>query len=79
MKRMKKNPVEHILEWITGAEGVILLIAMSGMDSPDLTVPIVLTFQALAWLVIVGNRLDWGDYDEDEDRDTITYENLNYI
>ncbi len=67
MKRMK-NPVEKVLEWISSAEFVILLVAISAMDSPNLTVPIILIFQALAWLLIVGNRLDWGDYEKDGDR-----------
>lgn len=66
MKRRKKSPIEKVLEWITGAEFMILLIAMSGMDSPDLTVPIILIFQAMAWIGLVGPRLDWDDYYEDD-------------
>lgn len=65
MKRQKKSLVVRILEWITGAEFMIFLIGASAMDSPDLTVPIIMIFQALAWLYFVGNKLPL-DYHEDD-------------
>ena len=66
MRRMKKL-IEKVLEGITSVEFVILLLAMSAADSPDLTPPFILGAQALAWICIVGRYLGW--FDEDYDLD----------
>ena len=50
MKRRKRK--RKVLTVITYVELIIMFLAMSGMDSPDLTVPIVMFLQAMAWLAI---------------------------
>ena len=60
--RKKKKPLwERILEWISGAEFMILMIGISAADSPDLTIPVILILQSLAWLGLVVPRLDWDE------------------
>lgn len=43
---MKKK----ILLAVTYTEAIIAILAMSAMDSPDLTIPVILLAQAAAWL-----------------------------
>ena len=67
---MKNSLLDMFLKGFAGVEVLILLIAMSAMDSDDLTVPIVLMAQSIIWLGAVGSKLDWDDEDyEDEDPD----------
>lgn len=63
---------------------LVLLIAMSAMDSPDLTIPFILIAQAMAWIYLAGGRLGLF-YDElipgPEDLtrgDIVTEDNLLY-
>ena len=53
MKRRKHRRLRRkILTGITYFEVLVMFLAMSGMDSPDLTAPIVMFLQAMAWLAI---------------------------
>ena len=53
MREKTKAVRRHrIREVISGIEFAIMLVGMSGMDSEDLTVPIVMVAQALIWFVL---------------------------
>ena len=53
MKQRKHRRLRRkVLTVITYAETVTLFLAASGMDSPDLTVPVILALQAITWLTI---------------------------
>lgn len=61
-KRRLKNT---ILEAITATEFMLMLIGMAGMDSPDVTAPIIITVQAMIWLGLFS--LVNPDYGKEED------------
>lgn len=61
---LKNNLLDRFLKGFTGFEVMILLLAMSAMDSDDLTIPIVLIVQAIIWLGAIGSKLDWDDEEE---------------
>ena len=66
---MKNSLLDRFLKGFAGVEVLILLIAMSAMDSDDLTVPIALMAQSIIWLGAVGSKLDWDDDEDYEDED----------
>ncbi len=49
MKR-KRNLKNRILTIVTCTEMIILLLAASAMDSPDITIPVIAIAQALIWI-----------------------------
>lgn len=55
----------RILDAISSIEFVVMLLGMSGMDSEDLTVPIIMVAQALIWFVLFCPK-DWFDTEEVE-------------
>lgn len=65
--RRKTNTVRRhrILDVISSIEFVVMLIGMSGMDSENLTVPIIMVAQALIWFVLFCPK-DWFDTEEDD-------------
>lgn len=48
MKRLKNR----IIIGITYAEALIMITAMSAMDSENVTIPVILIMQAMTWLLL---------------------------
>lgn len=66
MRRKTKAVRRHrIREVISGIEFAIMLVGMSGMDSEDLTVPIVMVAQAMIWFILFCPEY-WYDNEEGE-------------
>ena len=63
MKRKTKTKTirrHRILDTISAIELMVMLLGMSGMDSEDLTVPVIMIAQALIWFVLFCPK-DWFD------------------
>lgn len=59
--KRKMQLKNKILIGITRAEAIIALIAMSGCDSEDVTIPVVLLVQAALWLYLFTKaNPEWG-------------------
>ena len=64
MREKTKAVRRHrIREVISGIEFAIVLVGMSGMDSEDLTVPIVMVAQAMIWFILFCPEC-WYDTEE---------------
>ncbi len=63
MNGKKKMQLKNrILIGATEAEGCVALFAMSGFDSEDLTLPIILLAQAMLWIALFTKaNPGWGE------------------